>query len=101
MSKKQTNVSDQPRDEAPDLDRFDYAAPAELFVARGRASRSNVTYRRFNTAAEALRFAMEELDEAALSRACLELEEARFGSNEIRTLYASAAYPLTRPVAMT
>ena len=39
---------------------FDYTAPAELFLAkRTKGSREN--YRRFTTAAEAIRYAVEDL----------------------------------------
>ena len=39
---------------------FDYNAPAELFLAkRTKSSREN--YRRFATAAEAIRYAVEDL----------------------------------------
>jgi hypothetical protein len=40
---------------------FDYGLPAELFMAkRKRAARSRVISRRFATAAEAIRFAVED-----------------------------------------
>ena len=39
---------------------FDYNVPAELFLAK-RAKGSRTKYRRFATAAEALRYAVEEL----------------------------------------
>ncbi len=39
---------------------FDYNAPAELFLSK-RAKDSRIKYRRFATAAEALRYAIEEL----------------------------------------
>jgi len=41
---------------------FDYGVPAELFMAKRKAgARQPLTYRRFATAAEAIRFAVEEL----------------------------------------
>ena len=41
---------------------FDYAASAELFMLkRKRGARQPLSYRRFATAAEAIRFAVEEL----------------------------------------
>jgi hypothetical protein len=40
---------------------FDYAAPAALFMPKGkRGTRQPLSYRRFATAAEAIRFAVEE-----------------------------------------
>ena len=79
---------------------FDYDAPAELYPSRIKKGRSRITYRRFNTAAEALRFAMEEIPSAVLLGAYLEVDEARFDVAEMRYLYEAAAYPLKRkPVA--
>ena len=96
------NVNDRVREQARrqtrDLNGFDYGAPAELFPNRGRAGKSRIKYKRFDTAAEALRFVMESLPAPALLGAFLEVEEARFGAEEMRHLYESAAYPLSRPV---
>jgi hypothetical protein len=40
---------------------FDYAASAELFLPKGKpGARRTTSYRRFRTAAEAIRFAIEE-----------------------------------------
>jgi hypothetical protein len=75
---------------------FDYNAPAELFPSRSKKVRGVCTYRRFETAAEALRYAIEEMPEAALLGAYLEVDEARFGVQEIRALYDNVAYPLKR-----
>ena len=79
-----------------DLTGFDYRAPAELFPSRIKKGRGRVSYKRFNSAAEALRFAIEEIPAEALLGAHLEVEEARFGAQEMRYLYDSAAYPLKR-----
>lgn len=76
---------------------FNYAAEAELFPTRGRLSkRQPVTYKRFETAAEAVRYAIEELAPELLVGAYLEVDEERFDANGIRELYASPAYPLPR-----
>ena len=89
-------VRDQSQKQAHDLNGFDYGAPAELFPSRIKKGRGRVTYKRFDTAAEALRFAIEEIPAAVLLGAYLEVDEARFGVAEIRFLYDSAAYPLKR-----
>jgi hypothetical protein len=81
------------------LPAFDYTAPAELFPSRSKKGRGQVTYKRFDSAAEALRFAIEELGAQALLGAHLEVDEARFGAEEIRHLYDSPFYPLVRQTA--
>jgi hypothetical protein len=91
-------VREQTIKQARDLSGFDYGAPAELFPSRIKKGKGRVSYKRFNTAAEALRFAVEEIPAPALLGAYLEVDEARFGSVEIRNLYDSSAYPLKRPV---
>ena len=89
-------VRDQAQKQARDLNGFDYNAPAELYPSRIKKGRGRITYKRFNTAAEALQFAIEEIPAAVLLGAYLEVDEARFGVQEIRFLYDSAAYPLKR-----
>jgi hypothetical protein len=74
---------------------FDYGAPADLFPARSRKGRA-ARYRRFDTAAEAIRFAVEELPPLLLVGAYLQVDDERFDSDQIRELYQSAAYPLER-----
>jgi hypothetical protein len=76
---------------------FDYGAEAELFPGAARPSRRQpVGYRRFASAAEALRFAMEELSPEALAGAALEVGDERFDSRGMRQLYEAADYPLAR-----
>jgi len=74
----------------------EFSAPAELFPSRNKKGRGRVTYKRFVSAAEAIRFAVEEMPGSALLGAYLESKETRFGEQEIRALYDSAAYPLER-----
>jgi hypothetical protein len=78
------------------LNEFDYDAPAELFPRSGKRNRGQVSYKRFDTAAEAIRFAIEEIHSPALLSACLQVKEARFELREIGELYESEAYPLKR-----
>lgn len=79
------------------MDKFDFSAPAELFASKGRgASRRPMTYHRFPTGAEAVRFAIEGLSREMLAGAVLETGDERYGAAEIRSLYDSAAYPLQR-----
>ena len=92
-----SRVREQARKQVRDLNGFDYNAPAELFPGRSKTLEGNAAYKRFETAAEALRFAVEEMPAPALIGTYLEVDEARFGSQEIRYLYENAAYPLTRP----
>lgn len=77
--------------------KFEYDAAAELFPTRRRLPRRQpFGYKRFQKAAQAIRFAIEDLPAECLVGAFLEVDEQRYGSDEIRRLYESAEYPLTR-----
>lgn len=76
---------------------FSYDTAAELFPAAIRKKkRTGFAYRRFNTAAEAVRFAMEDLPTDLLNGAYLQVDEARFDQNGIRALYEHGDFPLER-----
>ena len=55
---------------------------------------SDTKYRRFATAAEALRYAVEDLRIPKAFGAWLEVGDARFNSSEILRLYEADDYPL-------
>ena len=73
---------------------LDYSAPAEVFAFRQTGQKRSMTHRRFSNAAEALRFAVEELPPSA--NAVLEIDEERFQGAALRQMYDHADYPLVR-----
>lgn len=87
---------------------FDYSTVAELFPTRSEAElfpsksrrlrRAPIGYGRFARAADAIRFAIEELPSELLPNACLEVDDLIFDRDEIRRLYDSDQYPLSRRV---
>jgi hypothetical protein len=79
------------------MTKFDYSAPAELFPSRNRKVVSKIKYRRFDKAADAIRFAIEELPEALLLGAYIQIDDQRLGHQDIRSLYQSERYPLRKP----
>ena len=80
---------------------FDCAAPAELFLSK-RTGRTRMKYRRFPTAAEAIRFAVEGLPSLRTLGAFLQVGDERFNCEEILRLYDDSDYPLSkkRPVEL-
>jgi hypothetical protein len=74
---------------------FDYSATAELFLAkRTKSGREN--YRRFATAAEAIRYAIEDLRTPKAFGVWLQVGDERFNSSEIQRLYEADDYPLRK-----
>ena len=66
---------------------FDYAAPAELFIGKGRGSSggSHMTYD-----------AVETLKPVSLGSAALVVGEDRYNGEQIRELYDGTRYPFSR-----
>lgn len=74
------------------LGRCDYQAPAALFVR----DPARLRYQSFTTAAEAVRYANEELDAGRLRSCTMEIDDTSFGGEEVRELYLAEGYPLDR-----
>ena len=77
---------------------FDYGASADLFSMANRSGRRQPLYKRFDSAAEAIRYAIEDMPAQALFFTLLEVDESRCDSKEIRRLYSSPSFPLARRV---
>lgn len=76
---------------------FDYTTEAALFFAKNaRFGQQVLEYKRFVRAAEAIRFAIEDLPSDLLGGCSLEVNEDRYVGVAIRRLYESAEYPLPR-----
>jgi Arc/MetJ-type ribon-helix-helix transcriptional regulator len=75
---------------------FDHDAPAELFLAK-RTKRRREKYRRFATAAEAIRYAVEELPSLRSLGAWMQVGDERFNGDEIQRLDEASDYPLRKP----
>lgn len=74
----------------------DYAAAADFYVSRTSRNSRGLHYRRFASAAEAVRFVTEELATSSVRGSLLEVDEQRFEGADILALYTDRAFPLTR-----
>lgn len=76
---------------------FDYSAQAGLFSAKGTHFRTkSLEYRRFIRAADAIRYAIENLPSNMLGGCSLEVAEDMYVGNAILGLYESEDFPLPR-----
>jgi hypothetical protein len=76
---------------------LDYAASAELFMPKRKSgARQLRSYWRFATAAEAIRFAVEEFPSIRTLGAWMKVGEERFNGDEIRRLFESTSSPRRR-----
>jgi hypothetical protein len=79
------------------MDAKEYRMEAALCFSRNaKAKQRSLVFRRFSRAAEAIRYAVEELAPKALDSCSLEVNELHFFGREIRPLYDSADFPLRR-----
>jgi hypothetical protein len=82
------------------MEKFAYDAPAEIYSSQGSGARNRpVTYRRFSSSAEAIRFTIEQLPQIMQRGTVMEVGDDRFEFAAIRALYDSEHYPLSRDAA--
>lgn len=75
---------------------FDFYAPAELYLGSDRRAAAAQGPRTFRTAAQALRFALEEVAPVSLKGASLQIGGHSRSNDEMIGLYRSASYPFPR-----
>ncbi len=75
---------------------LNYMAGAGLYAGKTHRGSRRPRYKRFETAAEALRYAIENMPGSQLRGSVLEVEDARFNDKQIQALYDSPNYPLAR-----
>jgi hypothetical protein len=73
---------------------FDYSSPAELYLSR--RGRRHTDYRRFATAAEAIRYAVEELHARRSISAWMQVGDERFDNDEIHRLHKGDDTPVQK-----
>jgi hypothetical protein len=79
------------------MPKFDYSAPAELYMPKRNARQHKpIGYRRFATAAEAIRFAVEDFPTVRTFGPWMQIGDERFDCEEIHRLYEGSGYPLRR-----
>jgi len=77
--------------------KFPFDATAELYSSNGTGARKRpVSYRRFDSSAEAIRFAVEELPPIMHRGTVMEVGDERFEFDDIRALYERDDFPLAR-----
>jgi len=83
-------------DQWDSMTQIDYTAPAQLYLGRDWHNASAQGARRFRTAAQALRFALEEAAPVSLHGALLTVNGATFSAEDMKRLYTGSRYPLPR-----
>lgn len=74
----------------------DYSAAAGLYPCKTVRRTSRLRYKRFESVAEALRFAIEDMPRSMLRGCVLEVDEDRFDGVQMQKLYEADSYPLPR-----
>lgn len=80
-------------------DAIDYTVSAELYSSGTARLAPARRYMRFQSMAEALRYAIERLPSSQLTTLTIEAGDARYNGKAIRALYDAPAYPLPRETA--
>lgn len=75
---------------------INYNSPAELYPGRQHRSARASRYQRFPSLAEAVQYTVEELPVGLQASSLIEVDEVRYGGDQIRRLYFSEDYPLRR-----
>ncbi len=79
------------------MDAKTYGMEASLYFAKSASAKPTaLVLRRFAKAAEAIRFAVEDLAPTLLRGCSLEINESYYFGQEIRPLYEDRAFPLRR-----
>jgi hypothetical protein len=75
---------------------FDYTAPADLLAGTRPGRGAPLSYRHFDSAAQAIRYAVEKLPPQVLVATVLEVDEDRYSAKQIQALYDNPHYPLPK-----
>jgi hypothetical protein len=76
----------------------EFGSPADVYFSRSRGrtwNRQRLSFRRFDTLAEAVRYAVEDLPNG-LEEFFINVEDQRLDRDGARRLYESDAYPMVR-----
>lgn len=77
-------------------DNFDFDQAAELYPGRALSAIRHARYMRFPSAAEAIRYAVEDMSRDRLGHTSMEVDGERVEGEAILRLYQSSQYPLSR-----
>jgi hypothetical protein len=79
------------------MDAQDYRMEAALYFSKsGSTKQKSLIFRRFGRAADAIRYAVEELSPNILNSCSLEVNDLHYFGRQIRPLYDSSSFPLRR-----